>query len=266
MDYFYLVVCFILGILIGFVIGLTGVGGGVLVMPALTQILGISPAAAVGTASLYAFITKVYAVFEHYRLKTIRAQPSVLILFGAIPGCVLSSWIVLYFAKTLGSGFQDHLRLFIAWVMCFCAVLLIYNIFSKKDVVQTALEHEELSFSKKGVGIFLGFIVGALVGSTSVGGGVLVIPVLMMFFKVDTKGTVGTSIIIAVVLTLLTTLMYSDAGQMDYLTAIFMAVGSFLGVFLGSRLSVKLTDMTLKRIVVSVIVVATISMFFDIDH
>ena len=59
----------VLGILIGFCIGMTGVGGGVLVLPALTILLRMNPVVAVGTASFYAFLTKVSATFHHIKLK-----------------------------------------------------------------------------------------------------------------------------------------------------------------------------------------------------
>ncbi len=65
-----IIVQLILGVVIGFSIGLTGIGGGVLVLPSLTLILGLPPSVAAGTASLYAFLTKIQATVEHFRLKT----------------------------------------------------------------------------------------------------------------------------------------------------------------------------------------------------
>ena len=57
--------------MIGFAIGMTGIGGGVLVMPTLTILLQLPASVAVGTASLYALLVKMYAVFEHHKIKTI---------------------------------------------------------------------------------------------------------------------------------------------------------------------------------------------------
>ena len=65
----------IIGTSIGLTIGMTGIGGGVLLMPALTVILSIPASIAVGTASLYSFLTKIYATIEHIRFKNLKYKP-----------------------------------------------------------------------------------------------------------------------------------------------------------------------------------------------
>ena len=60
----------IVGAVIGFCIGMTGVGGGAIVVPTLTSGFGLPPSMAVGTASLYTLITKIFATATHIRLKT----------------------------------------------------------------------------------------------------------------------------------------------------------------------------------------------------
>ena len=58
----------VIGLVIGFCIGLTGVGGGVLMIPALTELLGFNTTQAVGTTSLYAFLTKIFTSKYDYVL------------------------------------------------------------------------------------------------------------------------------------------------------------------------------------------------------
>lgn len=90
-DATYIVVRLVCGLAIGFAIGMTGIGGGVLVMPTLTILLSLPTSVAVGTASLYALLVKIYAVFEHYKLKTINFRVSGLVLAGAVPGNIVAS-------------------------------------------------------------------------------------------------------------------------------------------------------------------------------
>jgi uncharacterized membrane protein YfcA len=257
----------VIGLIIGVVIGMTGVGGGVLVMPALTAILGLPASLAVGTASLYAFLTKAYAVFEHHRLKTIQWGVSLLFLGGAIPGAVVASLVVLRLANQSNAAavqaFQGTLKNIIAWAMVMAAAMLIYNLFvaGKKKSGDNPTSQGGLSGSKKIIGLLCGLVVGILIGATSVGGGVLVIPLLVMFFSLNARQTVGSSILIAVVLTLITSLLYSKGGNLDYVTAICMWLGSLGGVFVGSRLAVKVPNRALHATVVVVICVATALMF-----
>ena len=111
---------------------------------------------------------------------------------------------------------------------------------SKKVMMKEEDEEKDegLSTSKKILGVFFGLIIGVLIGSTSVGGGVMVIPMLVIFFGLTTAQTVGSSIIIAVVLTLVTSIIFAKGGSLDVPTALIMWVGSFPGVFFGSKLTI----------------------------
>jgi hypothetical protein len=264
------------GLIIGTVIGMTGVGGGVLVMPTLTFVLGLPASIAVGTASLYAFLTKCYAVFEHHRLKTISYGISLLFLLGALPGAVLSSLVVLRLANQDSAAavqrFQSSLRMLIAWVMVFAATMLIINLIqrskrSKKEIhqasekVSSQAARQQLPWQKRITGLVAGLVVGLLIGSTSVGGGVLVVPLLVMLFGLSARQTVGSSILIAVVLTLITSLLYLRGGNLDLVTALIMWGGSLAGVFVGSRLAVRIPDRVLQGLVIVVICFATAMMF-----
>ena len=187
----------IIGLVIGLVIGMTGVGGGVLVMPALAIILKLDPSVAVGTAGLYAFLTKSYAVVEHYRLKTIKWGVSLLFLGGALSGVIGASLAVIHFANhdnaEVVAHFQGVLKQFITWVMVFAGALLIFDLVKKLKKGHKSAEKEQssgptrISGSKKILGAVCGFIVGVLIGSTSVGGGVLVIPFLVIFFGLNAR-------------------------------------------------------------------------------
>jgi uncharacterized membrane protein YfcA len=267
LSFVFVSVRLVIGLIIGVVIGMTGVGGGVLVMPALTAILGLPASLAVGTASLYAFLTKAYAVFEHHRLKTIQWGVSLLFLAGAIPGAIVASLVVLRLANQSNAAavqaFQGTLKNIIAWAMVMAAAMLIYNLFagSKKKAQGEAASEAPMSGGKKLIGLLCGLVVGLLIGATSVGGGVLVIPLLVMFFSLNARQTVGSSILIAVVLTLITSLLYSKGGNLDYVTAVCMWLGSLGGVFVGSRLAVKVPNRVLHATVVVVICVATALMF-----
>ncbi len=258
-----------LGLGIGFCIGLTGVGGGVLVLPALTLLLRMNAVMAVGTASLYAFLTKVSATFHHAKLKTIDWTLSLLFLAGAIPvNFLVARWIS---GPGANEEFTHALKTFITGMVFFCVAIMIYNLISQirnhkagGSKVQLADHIAKRPVLRRGLGVLMGAVVGALIGATSIGGGVLIVPMLMILFGLEARRTVGSSIFIAVVLTLVTSLSYfSGENSMDAVTAIVMAVGSLVGVPFGSKLSVKMPEKALQMIVIGIILVAAVMMLFN---
>lgn len=257
----------ILGVFIGFCIGMTGVGGGVLVLPSLTLALGMDAVKAVGTASLYAFLTKVYATYHHARLKTIDWSICTFFLLGALPANIgVSTWIS---NQGADQEFNKNLKMFIVGVVFFSIIMMILNLISKMRSEKSSQKDDRASLAtklkkhasiRKMLGVIMGVVIGGLIGATSIGGGVLIVPMLMILFGLVASRTVGSSIFIAVVLTLVTALIYSSGGQTAIPTAITMAGGSLLGVYYGSKLAVKVPEKLLQSLVIGVVFIAAILM------
>ena len=261
------------GMVIGFFIALTGVGGGALAVPAMTIILGLPSSIAVGTASLYTFLAKSYAVFAHHRLGTVDRSAALTFLAGAIPGNVVTAYFInSYIRSARGADaarledFQDSLGLVIALSMLLSAIILGFNLVRKPSIPEggAARERSAPTTGRILLGVLFGLIVGALVGATSVGGGILVLPVLIILFGLSAARAVGTSILIAFVLSIQTSVIFSWAGQVELITAAVMWVGSLAGVFAGSRLVVRMPEGPLQAIVIGVIVVASVVMLVQL--
>ena len=256
---------------IGFCIGLTGVGGGVLMLPALTLLFGMDTIAAVGTASLYSFVTKVGATWHHVRLKTIEWKIAKRFLIGAVPANIgVALWI-----SSHGSdeAFNQTLKVFITGVICFSLIVMLVNSLIKRSgpslrVGEHTLAHYLAAHLalQHGLNIVIGVVVGGLIGATSIGGGVLIIPTLIIVFGLSASRTVGTSILISVVLTLITASIYGGSKEMDLPTVIVTAFGSLLTVHYGSKLSVQLPDRVLKWIVLGLMSATTLLMIADVIH
>jgi uncharacterized membrane protein YfcA len=262
----------VLGLVIGFCIGLTGIGGGVLVLPSLTILLGLPPSAAVGTASLYAFLTKCYAAYRHFRLKTVARRLSFVMLAGAVPGTFVAAFFINRCVTAMEGdvaalqSFQGFLKNFMAVVVLLAAAILTLNLVTRWRAASKETRdelHEKLTrrpILRDSLAVAVGALVGTLIGSTSIGGGVIVVPLLMIFFGLTASQTVGTSIFVAVVLTLAASIVYGTGSQIDAATALIMAVGSLSGVYVGTRLSVRVPERLLRGVLVAVIIIAGIAM------
>ncbi|MBC8206298.1 MAG: sulfite exporter TauE/SafE family protein [Kiritimatiellales bacterium] len=254
-----------LGLAVGFCIGLTGVGGGVLVLPALTIFLRMNAVMAVGTASLYSFLAKISATIHHAKLKTIDWKLSLLFLAGAVPADILvASWV----ADHGGSEeFANALQHFITGMVFFCVAVMLWNLIrqirNQKATGSPSLLSDHVTenpMRRRLLGVAMGGVVGALIGATSIGGGVLIVPILMVLFGLQTSRTVGSSIFIALVLTMMTSVIYGRGGEVDWATALVMAAGSLIGVPLGSKLSVKIPDRILYSVVIVLVFAVAIMM------
>lgn len=272
MDVQGLVIQLVAGTIIGFTIGLTGIGGGVLVMPTLTILLGIPPTIAVGTASFYSLLTKLYAVVEHKKIGNIDFRLSWKFLLGAIPANAVVSLLISQLAVRLSGNiealkeFQDLLALIIGIVLIGAVISILLPLFRTRKITPQPSQNSgslgdefEIPSWKP---VSLGVVVGALIGATSVGGGVIIVPILLSVFKLSTSKTVGTSIFIGVVLVLVTSIVYGFSGQLSWQTGLVMALGSVLGVFFGARLTKRVPDKFMKIILAGLVLFAAVAMIF----
>jgi len=275
MEILSLVPDILVGFLIGIAIGMTGIGGGALIQPALIHILGVAPVPAVGTGLLYAMLAKTWGTLSHYRLKTIRVRRAVYFLVGSVPSVLVASSVVNYLFQSYDtSSVNANIQIVMAIALLVSASVLIVKVVpgngKSEDVAggRTYLEGDRtpLPPRKKTIAIAAGVIIGGLIGATSIGGGVLIIPALMLFLDANPSQAVGTSIAISVVLSALGGIVYLLNGNIVLLTMALMALGAFPGVLIGSRLAVRLPDTVLKVIVIVMVAGSGISLLFGIGH
>jgi uncharacterized membrane protein YfcA len=247
---------------IGFCIGLTGVGGGVFMLPALTLFFGMEPITAVGTVSLYSFLTKASATWHHVKLKTIDWKIAGWFLIGAVPANIgVALWVT---SRAADEAFNQYLKVFIAGVICFSLLVMLVNIAMKRAAsIPQQILSQHLGL-RHVLTIFIGAIVGGLIGATSIGGGVLIIPTLMIVFGLSSSRTVGTSIVIAVVLTLITAIIYGVNRDLDWPTVMISTAGSLVMVYFGSKLAVRFSDRMLRWIVWGLMALSAFLMVSDV--
>ncbi len=327
----------ILGLGIGFINGMTGIGSGVLLMPALIYVVGLSAIGAVGTGLLYSMLARSYAVYEHLKLRTVRKRTAFYIILGGIPTVLVTSFVMTHLAKTpvlfsvateyqtdLNAGnipeylqrefasnnvpisqnatvlteekdgrwtitdeksydvrrkngkLEIHpasrldffLRIAISAVMLMTwALMLISLLKSRKDsLANYYVPLKIFSLRRKLYGIAAGAGVGVLIGSTSIGGGILIIPILVSVFRLSPSNTVGTSILIGIAMSALGSLAYLMGGGVNIIVAVTMFIGAIPGGYLGSRAAVKVPHKILSIILFAVITMGVVLMFVGLKY
>lgn len=274
LDVLNTVVQLVSGALIGACIGMTGIGGGVLLLPVLTLGFGLPSTVAVGTAHLYSCLSKLPAVFFHFRQGTIRFRTSAYFLAGALPVSVaVALWISGYAgdmdpADPAWRELQTNLRQFIAAVVILSGLLILWHMFmwpvsrAVKDRAGQAGQRisARVRGAKIGIAVALGAVIGGLIASTSVGSGILIVPLMIIIFRLTAVDTVGSSIFIALALTFTSSIIYAGSSQLDLAIAVTMAAGSLVGVPVGVRMSRRLSERYLQITITGLVLVAGLIM------
>lgn len=270
-DIFFLVGSIAIGLLIGIAIGMTGIGGGALIQPSLIHILGLSPVSAVGTGLVFALITKFVGLISHLKLKTVNKSLAFYFLLGSIPGVLIASKGIDYLLKTYDRILVNtYIQVGMAIILLITSIILVLQMYLTKGKPQ---KNAQGTLNKKIVhrhvifGIVSGFLIGMIIGSTSIGGGVLIIPIFLLLFKATAWEAVGTSIAVSLFISGLGGLVYLMGGYVQPLTIICLSIGSLPGVYFGSKLVLKIPERVLRFVVIIIVAASGISLFFGMpDH
>ena len=208
------------GFAVGFIVGVTGVGGGSLMTPLLVLAFGVAPVTAVGTDLLYAGLTKMGGSWAHARRGTVDWVIVKRLAMGSLPAALLSMALLHYLAlddKSLKSLITSVLS--VALILTALALLLkpyLQKLGRREDGVVFELHAHHLP----GATILTGAILGVLVTISSVGAGALGVVVLLFLYpRLPMAKIVGTDIAHAVPLTLLAGLGHAANGDRELRSA-----------------------------------------------
>ncbi|HET8578251.1 MAG TPA: sulfite exporter TauE/SafE family protein [Methylomirabilota bacterium] len=245
-----------LGFVLGFLIGLTGVGGGALVAPALYVILGLPYGEAVALSLIYSLFTKVVSAIQHVRQGTVLWKIALLYGLTGIPGAIVGSQLV-YWADP---GLQRTFPFLMGGVLVLVSGLMLM------EASVRSLAGREKPFSPQAIGwqgglaiAALQLFVGALLGITSIGSGSIVILSMIFLFRMSAREIVGSNIVIALIMVIPAGVTHYLGGGVDWRLLALLLVGSFVGAVLGSKSTMIIPDRALKLCIVALILAGAIS-------
>src|ERR1700694_3377612 len=238
----------LVGFIVGVLIGMSGVGGGVLLLPVLIFGLRVPPIVAVGSDALFNFFTKIPAGLMHLRKGTVRRKVVLAMSVGSIPGSYLGVTFLQHLRHVYGNGVNDFIKSAVGLLLVLIPTLLLFQ-----GRIEDHLARRQPTMKSFAFMSVIGLVGGFLVGITSVGSGSIIMMLLLLFYSFAPKIMVGTDIAHAVILTGVTSLLHWRAGNVDGHLVGALLIGSIPGGMLGSHLSTRVPVLWLRRILCTVL-------------
>jgi uncharacterized membrane protein YfcA len=248
------------GLLVGALVGLTGVGGGSLLTPILILFFDVKPVTAVGTDLLYGAITKTAGGYKHYTQHTVDLWLAKWMALGSVPAAIAGVLTLELLQSSLGDDFDDTLLAAVAGAVLFAGLaVLARGLFASKlkagerDSIPHARRH-------KVAAVLVGAFVGLVLGVTSVGSGALIGVALILAFRLAPHRIVGTDVFHAAILMWAAAAGHLISQNVDLELAANLLIGSIPGVWVGSATSARLPVAALRAALATVLVASGIAL------
>jgi uncharacterized membrane protein YfcA len=256
----------LIGLIIGFLIGLTGMGGGSLMTPVMILIMGVKPLIAVGTDLAYGALTRIVGGATHLRQGTVHRKTAYLLAVGSVPATILGVGLISAIKRANPTFVNIFLLRSIAWALIIVAVVLFLKPVLSRAASRLGRKAAGSDWRDEMQGLGdrapwalppIGALVGFLVGLTSVGAGSLIIVALLFLYpRWQSKDLVGTDVFHAAVLVSAASIAQFFAGNVNVPMMASLLVGSIPGVVLGSRLAIGFPDQLLRLSMASVLLIS----------
>lgn len=250
------------GLLVGVIVGITGVGGGSLMSPILIMLFGVAPATAVGTDLWFAAVTKTAGSVVHHRQESADLPIVGWLCAGSIPAAIVTLFILFHYDVHQMKG-----GLVVTLLGSMLIITSVATLF-RRQLVSAVIDTNDEARARRFVHyqpvltMAAGAVLGALVTLTSVGAGALGATMLLMLYplRLTARKLVGTDIMHAVPLTLVGGLGYMLAGSVDLKLLGMLLIGSIPGIIIGSRLTMWLNEGVVQKCLAVILFLAGLKM------
>ena len=244
----------IAGLVVGFVVGLTGMGGGALMTPILVILFKVQPLAAVSSDLVASFFMKPVGGAVHYRRGTVHRTMVLWLVIGSVP----SAFAGVVLLRILGGG--HHVQQIVqtalgAALIVAAAAMVLRAIFQIRQNAAHGQPADDQPVNVRIVPtVLVGVVGGLIVGMTSVGSGSLMIVALMLLYpRLTSARLVGTDLVQAIPLVGSAALGHLFFGDFKLSLTASLLVGAIPGVYFGARASAQAPSRVIKRAIAFVL-------------
>jgi uncharacterized membrane protein YfcA len=228
------------GLFVGFVVGLTGMGGGALMTPILVLLFHVEPLAAVSSDIVAAMVMKPIGGAVHWRRGTVRRDLVTWLMIGSIPSAFFGVWLLRRF--DMGAALQTHIKFALG-----IALLVVVNGLVVRPLLMSRRQGPHNFELRRIPTLLIGIVGGLVVGLTSVGSGSLIIIALLLLYpRMELSELVGTDLVQAVPLVASAAIGHLLFGNFKLGLTASILIGSIPGVFIGARFSSRAPDYVIR--------------------
>ncbi len=227
------------GLLIGVLVGMTGMGGGSLMTPMLILIFGFNPKTAVGTDILHGAVFKSFGAFHHRKLGNVHVPLAMWMLLGSAP----LSLVGVQIASSFSDATQSSMGKVVGGALILGGVGFAIKTFVRGTTKDARLD---LTRRDKLFAVAIGASCGFVVGLTSVGSGTFFGLAMLLLYPLTAQRIVGTDMLHAALLLWVAGAGHLLHGNVDLHAMGWLLIGSIPGVLLGSHLSIKVPERALR--------------------
>jgi uncharacterized protein len=240
------------GLLVGIIVGLTGMGGGALMTPMLVFFFGADPLTAISSDLVASVVMKPAGALVHLRRGSVNGQLVVLLSIGSVPSAFFGAWFISQ--QPRGEQLDDLLKVLLGLALLAAALGLVVRAAFQMWQNRLPLGEGPAMASRarveprRGATIALGAIAGFIVGITSVGSGSIIIVVLLLMYPgLRASALVGTDLTQAIPLVASAALGHVLFGSFSMAVTLPLLVGAVPGAFLGAQISSRAPGGVIRR-------------------
>ena len=250
------------GLFVGFVVGLTGMGGGALMTPMLVLLFGVQPLAAVSSDLVASLCMKPVGGLVHLRRGTVHKELVIWLVAGSVPSAFLGVLLL----KSLGKGdtVETAVKLSLGVALLIAVAMMVFK--ALLDVRRRAILGPNAKAAQKlnvkpVPTLAIGAVGGLVVGMTSVGSGSLIIVALLLLYPaLKTGDLVGTDLVQAVPLVGAAALGHVIFGDFSFGLTASILIGSIPGVYAGARASASAPSWIIRRAIAIVLLASALKL------
>jgi len=243
------------GVLVGFCVGITGVGGGSLMTPILISLFRIEPHIAIGTDLLYAAISKFCGSMVHAKKLNI-VWPIVLWLaLGSVPTSFITHWVLDNYLSS-STHYKAILTMVLGFMLTITGLSIVFRSRIEKFFAKFRAEkqdfHEANNFNiegKRTYVVIMGIVLGVFVTLSSVGAGAFgIMALILMFPNLPMIRIIGSDVVHAVLLTSVAGFAHMTSGNVDFHLLGWLLVGSIPAIVVGTLISSKMPEKMIRKV------------------
>lgn len=254
------------GVLVGFCVGVTGVGAGSLMTPILILLLKIEPHIAIGTDLLYAAISKFFGGLVHIKKKHVEWSIVLWLALGSVPASIFTNFVLVHYFGG-ANNFKNILTFALGFMLLITGLSVIFrtqleNLFERyRQTDKNMSKHVPVP---TGSLLAMGLLLGILVTLSSVGAGAFgVMALVLMFPQLPMIRIIGSDVTHAVLLTLIAGMGHLFTGNVDFHLLAFLLLGAIPAIIIGTHVSSQLPEKKIRPILGATLFLIGLNFLFN---